>query len=169
MTPHPLQTLADILPPGHRSVVHELVLLDGPAWKEWSFLAAPVRGFGGVAVLRAGEAFPFSTKYGTRIYAFAQGEVPPAELTETWKAAHSSAAPPVDEVAFVPVLSSLNRIVHTLSIEEVGAGTLRLALAGDERDHSWPPFLTWLVLVLLVAAGLLGYLRLRRRRAAEGA
>jgi hypothetical protein len=157
--------LADLIPPGQRPIVHELVLAEGPAWEDWGFLASPVRGFGGVTVIRPGEPFRFSGKYGTRIYAYRAGEAPPAELTDAWKAEHPSARPPVEHVGFVALTSPLTRLEHTLAVEAVAPDALRLAVVEQHRVHAWPGYLVWLVPLVLVAGGAFGFVRLRRRRA----
>ncbi|MBI5364686.1 MAG: hypothetical protein HZA53_16030, partial [Planctomycetes bacterium] len=93
--------LADLVLPGTKGVVLELVLEPGPAWTDWSFVAYPTRGFHVAERLEPGKAFRFSGKYATRLYAVKAGEEAPAELDEAWRANHPSCDPPVQQVADV--------------------------------------------------------------------
>ena len=58
----------DILPPGHKSVRHQLALEIGEGQAEAKFVAWPIAGLRGAGLIEPGQPFSFSTKYGTRIY-----------------------------------------------------------------------------------------------------
>lgn len=161
-----LSLLADLVLPGTKGVVHELVLEDGPAWKEWGFVGFPMRGFHGVERLEPGRPFRFSGKYGTRIYAVPIGEDVPAELDAAWCALHANSTPPVGEVKHVGTWDPLERVLTRVRVDGVEGTSLRLSVATETREHAWPPFLSWAVPIVLVAGGIALIVRLRRGRRA---
>jgi len=154
--------LADLILPGAKDVRHELVLEDGPAWKDWVFVGYPMHGFRGLERLHPGEPFRFSSKYGTRLYAARPDEPLPAELDDAWKSSHPSSAPPVEQVRFVGLWNPLARIETRARVDGVDGAAIQLTVTGETREHAWPPFLNWAVPVVLVACGV--WLLLRRRR-----
>lgn len=158
----------DLLPPGHRAVQHELVL-EVPAGTAAPLLVAfPTAGFTTPRRVVPGEPFPFSNKYGTRLYQVAAGENLPRSIDDAWQAAHRSAAIPVVEVHSVPWASPLARVVTTLRcLPPAADGSLQLTVTGEQRfDAQGQPLggngeLLLLLLPVAVGAGWLWWLARR--------
>lgn len=161
---------SDVLLPGTRPVRHELVLEPSPHFAEHDFVAAPVRGFGGITRIEPGVPFTFSSKYGTRLFAIEPG----AECPEGYESpegpavariARAVGAIPLAQVASVPVTSTLESITTRLRIASIADGRIELAVVDTETERDLGERI-WLVLVPgLGLAGLL-WLWLRRRRKA---
>ncbi len=159
----------DILPMGHRAVVHELVVEASPALAGWRLVATPTRGFHGVHAVEPGAPFTFSSKYGTKLYAIRDGDpLPPHPVPAEWKKAHPSSPIPVAQVATVAIGDSTARVVTTLRIETVDAETLKVAEIETKRfdaDGEVPGRgVSIAVLIGAAAAGLTALVRLLRRR-----
>ena len=60
--------LPDLIPAGHHRVKNEVVFVESGALASVRLVAAPAAGFGGVEEIVAGRPFPYSRKYGTRVY-----------------------------------------------------------------------------------------------------
>lgn len=157
----------DLIPPGHRPVVHELVFdrLELPPGTR--LVATPVRGFGGVEEVQAGTPFRFSSKYGTAFHLVPEGE----EVTAPGRDLdHPSAAPPVGEIRSLPLVNPVARVLTTLALDGAEAGELRLSVVNEERfDANGEPvgpgsYAPWIAVLLLgvIAVHKLGQ---RRRRA----
>lgn len=157
----------DLIPPGHRLVVHELVFdrLELPPGTR--LVATPVRGFGGVEEVQAGAPFRFSSKYGTAFFLVPEGEVVTAPGRDL---EHPSAAPPVGEIRSLPLVNPVARVLTTLAFDGVEAGELRLSVVEEEHfDATGEPvgpgtYAPWIAVLLLgvIAVHKLGQ---RRRRA----
>lgn len=116
---------ADVISMGHHPVDHTLVLETSPEVEGRRLVAAPVRGFGGVARIEQGVPFAFSGKYGTLFYAVPSGEelppfVPPFDRDDAADgAAEWSAFPswrvPVGEISQVPDSNPLARVETRIS------------------------------------------------------
>lgn len=162
----------DVLPPGHQSVRHELTLRWPSDGEQHVFYASPTRGFGSSHRIVAGEPFPFSSKYGTRIYALPRDAEPPVGH-EAWLASPwPRTAPPVAEVSSVPAGQPLARVETALAVRLVRGDTIELEVLGERRfDRSGAPLGAGSSLPLLAIAALGGLLllRLARRRPPAGA
>lgn len=161
--------LADLVLPGTKPVEHRLVLDPGPHGTEWRFLAFPVRGFGGVEHVLPEQPFEFSSKYGTRIYAVRPDETVPERPDAEWITKHPVGAIPVSEVHAVGLADPLSSVETRLRVDGVDATAVRLSIVGEEREHAWPPFLTWAVPAGGVALGVFLLLCFVRRRSARTA
>ncbi|MEE2939379.1 MAG: hypothetical protein VX460_03230 [Planctomycetota bacterium] len=159
----------DLIPPGHRPVVHELVFEQLELPPGTRLVATPVRGFGGVEVVRQGAPFRFSSKYGTTFFLVPEGEditapEPGRDLD------HPSAAPPLGEIRSLPLVNPVARVLTTLALDGVEAGELRLRVVEEARfDATGEPigpgtYAPWIAVLLLgvIAVHELGK---RRRRA----
>lgn len=146
----------DLLLPGHTPAKHELVL----TWDDTvptRFIASPERRHWGYRILTRGEPFPFSTKYGTRIYAVpAAAELPDPKSTlrdSPWP----SAAIPVRELSSVRAGYPVTRVLTRLRISSLRDDGLELAVVDEQRYGMFdlpvvgPP---WLPLVLIAGFGL---------------
>lgn len=71
--------LADLILPGNKAVDHQLVFQDSELFQRYRFVAAPIAGFQGVAVIQPGVSFRFSSKYGTKIYVVPDGQPDPVQ------------------------------------------------------------------------------------------
>lgn len=156
----------DMLLPGHTATKHELVLTWDDAVRE-RFVASPGRRLHGSRLLTRGEPFPFSSKYGTRIYAVpADAVLPDAKATlreSTWP----SAAIPVREVASVRNGYPVTRVLTTLRVAAVRDDGLELEVIDEQRFGMFDlPIVgpIWLPLVLIAG---FGFVLLRRFHAAR--
>lgn len=156
--------LLDVLPPGERAVVHELVLLPTPALEAWKIVAAPTAGFSGHVVVVSGEPFRFSTKYGTRLFACERDEVVPERLDDAWMNAHRPTPIPVKQVASVSIASPLERLTTRLQVDAVGPERIALHVVDEQRVNAFPPAAIGALLVALALLGLFGLVLARRRR-----
>jgi hypothetical protein len=167
----------DVLPPGHRSLTHELVLEASPLFEVFELYAWPVAGFSGETHIVPGQAFQFSSKYGTRIFAFDKGAKFPAaaiawidhdpsaaDLTE--HGVRAVGAIPVQEQDSAPIGSPVERVLTHLRVAAVADGEVRLEVVGEdvERDQS-----TLLALGGALSAGVVGLGLLLRARRRAGA
>ncbi|MCB9914348.1 MAG: hypothetical protein H6828_04240 [Planctomycetes bacterium] len=156
----------DVLPPGYHDVEHVLVL-EGDA-HGWRLVAAPTAGFG-VREVRVGEPFEFSSKYGTRLWAFAAG----AAVPERWEAGtfegHALVADLPAEVASVPLRNPVQRVETHLALEGLADGELRLRRVSETRTGSvrgaLGTMLPGALIGALVALGVVALLVVRRGRA----
>lgn len=123
----------DVLLPGTRPVEHVLVLDWAEVPDGTRFVASPMRGFHGHHVIRRGEPFAFSGKYGTRILVAPPGAVLPAPERAVRGEGWPSAAVPVAEVASAALASPLQRVVTTLRVARVDERELELAVTGEQR------------------------------------
>lgn len=136
---------ADVLPPGSRGIEHTLVLQPSPWFERLELHAFPTAGFGGATRLAPGEPFTFSSKYGTRIYAFEPGTAPEEwkldldagnlrdpRLDAPWSALGEI---PVQEDDAVPIASPVESVRTTLRIASIEAGAIRLDVV--DEDVEW--------------------------------
>lgn len=162
----------DVLPPGHRPVVHELVVEASSHFTELDFHAAPIRGlappdgFGIHARIVPGEPFAFSSKYGTRIYALAKGATFPEDRAAMAAVAVASGDIPVQATTGVPAISPVERVLTTLRIASVADGRIELQVVGEHED--WDALVP-AVVGLTFAVGVAGMIVLARRRKAQPA
>jgi hypothetical protein len=154
----------DVLPPGQRAVVHELVLVPSRALDGWTIVAAPTAGFGGHHVIVPGEPFGFSSKYGTRLFAATADESIPSELDDAWMLRHRATEIPVARVSSVPLTSPLQRITTRLFVDSVGPSRVSLHVVDEQRVNAFPPGFVWAGIGVLAALGLFGLMLVRRRR-----
>lgn len=159
----------DLIPPGHRGVVHELVFDELELPEGTRLVATPVRGFGGVEEVTPGTPFRFSSKYGTTFFLVpVDAEISAPRPGDDLD--HPRSAPPVGEIGSLPLVSPVERIVTTLAFDGVEDGRLLLRAVGEERfDGSGEPvglrsYAPWIAVLLLgvIAVYKLGQ---RRRRA----
>ncbi len=165
---------ADIIPAGHHSVRHVLVLEDDPRLADVTLVLAPVRGFGGTEVLAPGTEQTFSGKYGTRVYALRPGEPVPETPDDLKTKAFASGAIPVGHTSFVSNSNPTQEMISTIRFDGIEGtdvkldhvATQRFGVDGGEVDGPW-------TMVVMIAVGALGLLLvvllLRRRRAAADA
>ena len=156
----------DLIPPGHRPVVHELAFdrLELPPGTR--LVATPVRGFGGVEEVQAGAPFRFSSKYGTTFFLVPENEDVVAP-EPGHGLGHPSAAPPVGEIRSLPLVNPVARVLTTLAFDGVEAGELRLSVVNEERfDANGEPvgpgsYAPWIAVLLL---GVIAVHKLGQRR-----
>jgi hypothetical protein len=127
----------DLLQPGHREVVHELVMEPSPHFESFDIVAFPVRGFGGHTRVLADQPFEFSSKYGTRIYALQPGAEVPDDREALHALAQASGDLPVSEVSSVALTSPVESVLTRLRIESIADGALRLQVV--EHHESFEP------------------------------
>ena len=164
---------ADIIPEGHQSVTHVLVLDDCALPDDVRFFLAPTRGFGGVHAWLPGMGARFSGKYGTRVYALRAGVEAPETPKELAAAAFASGKIPVAHESNAPNLDPTHRIVSlvrltgiegdTIMFEEVDTRRYTLVEDGSQVEaYVFPnfPVLGGVALVGIVLGVLIG----RRRR-----
>jgi hypothetical protein len=163
--------LPDLLPPGHRSVEHLLVVTADGTPAGMRLVAAPVRGLHGVHAVVAGEPFAFSQKYGTRLFLLpADAGVPEFEPAWLERHAHSESFP---QIASVPLGSPLHRVVTTWRIQALDGRRIALERVAEQRfDAAGLPLLAgsdWLPLAIVGALGAAWLVRLARQRPAARA
>lgn len=130
-----LAAIPDILPIGHKSVRHELVL----EWDEGQhagvrFVASPVRGFHGHVVIESGKPFRFSSKYGTRVYVIpASVALPDARERIARDAQYEVLAIPRGEVRSIAVTHALARVRTTLRVARDADGKRQLVVSDEAR------------------------------------
>jgi hypothetical protein len=167
----------DVLPDGHRSLTHELELEASPHFAEFELYAWPVAGFGGETHIVPGEAFRFSSKYGTRIFAFDKGaqfsaaaidwivdDPSPAALAE--HGVRAVGAVPVQEQGSAPIGSPVQRVLTRLRVVSVADGEVRLEVVEElvQRDP-----IALVALAGALSAGVVGLGLLIRARRRAGA
>jgi hypothetical protein len=161
---------ADLIPPGHKGVEHLLVFEKSPALEQHRLVAAPVSGFRGTTEVRAGQRFSFSSKYGTRFYLIPKEVTSLPEYDRDLYSQWPSVAPPVNEVASVPIVSPVNSVLTTLRLADVTSGQPQIEVVADQemgdnnravswKSHVWRP----LVLIPVGIAVLLTTLFILRR------
>ncbi len=166
--------MADLLPTGHRHVTHELVFEDSDALANHRLVAAPIAGFSGVHVIRPGERFRFSSKYGTRFYLVPDGETDfeqfDRERFDNW----ANRRPPRGEIRSVPWTSPVRSALTTLRFDGVVDGKPQISMVDHiEMDAAGNPASVVKQLVIYSIPILLGLVlcvwvfRWNRKRAHE--
>lgn len=157
-------TLADILPPGHRAIKHELVFVESDLLSDHRLIATPTRGLRGAVEVKAGQPFSFSTKYGTRLYIAPDDAALPengkSDVAPDWL----SAEPPIHDIRSVPWYSPVESALTTCRLAAVGPDGPQIDLVEHVTlDAQGRPASglrrTWL-LAAIAAVGLLGCLGL---------
>jgi len=158
----------DVLPPGTRSVRHELVIEPDARLDDWKLVASSELGLGPAnLVVQPGEPFRFSAKYRTRLYAVSRSEVIPEWLSTEWRATHASAEPPVAEVHSVVSLSPIESILTTLRVERIDERALVFTVAREDTTYAYPQLALWIGVGALFVGGVVGLFLLRRRQRAK--
>ena len=167
--------LPDVLPPGHKSVEHLLVLEPDPELVGSRFVAWPTAGFGPSIAIEPGVPFAFSSKYGTSIYHLPSGETWPGDdaIDDAFKRQHSLGLP-CAEVSSVSAWQPLARIESWFAVAAKGDGALHFTAtrelrfddAGNPVDGAalWP----WLCSIVALGAGGLWLLCKRADPASAG-
>ncbi len=166
--------LADLIPPGHKGVTHQLVFVDSPALAQHRLVAAPIRGLHGAEEVSAGHPFEFSSKYGTRLYLIPEDVMPLPEFDRELYSQWPSEEPPVGEITSVPMISPVASIVTKVRLVSATSGPPKMELVAEEElddsrtPVSWKNYL-WRPLILVPAGIAILFLTvriLRRRRVA---
>ena len=164
----------DVILPGQKGVLHELVLEWGEDQGQVEFWAWPLAGFGGPRKIVAGEPFRFSGKYGTRIYRFAAGEAwpdprsweSPHEPPEGFLQSHPRGIP-CYEINRASVMHPLDSVRSVYRVVGAQQGALQFEFVSEQRFDArgnlinlgaLTPFLVGIALV-----GLVGLVRIARR------
>ncbi len=128
---------ADVLPPGHKSVDHELVFEDSVLLAENRLIAAPTAGFQGVVVIKPGERFSFSTKYGTEFYFVPKDEPLPTDFDRESFSKWLHCSPPVHEISSVPWTSPVSSVLTVLKLDAItDAGPVVSVVHRSESDSA---------------------------------
>jgi hypothetical protein len=159
----------DVVFEGHRTVAHTIVLEGDPGG--YQLMVAPTVGFG-VKEVQVGVPFYFSSKYGSRLWAFRKDvELPTRWEKELFEEQALMAQLPA-QIAQVPDSSSLRSVQTRMRLSGLDNGKLELTFVSELRDppgaseHADLRFV-WLGIALLGTVLVL-VLGLRRRRR-EGA
>lgn len=126
-------TLADLLPPGHKAVDHYLIFTSSAALQNHRLVAAPIRGLHGFAEIRQGQPVPFSTKYGTRIFAVPTDYQLPEECKPEDLEDFPSTAPPVHAITSLSVLRSTTQIKTFCEVTSVTETAVVIKATGEEE------------------------------------
>lgn len=124
---------ADLIPPGHKSIKHQLVFLDSPLLTEHRLIAAPVRGFGGFSEVKAGHPFYFSSKYGTKIYAVPKDYQPPTRYSPGEALPFPHSEPPTNSITSVSLLQNTSRIETHCRLVAVTETSLEIEVTEEIR------------------------------------
>ena len=167
---------ADILPPGYRSISHQLVFESSPLFDDYCLVAAPIRGFGGIHVVVPGQPFQFSSKYGTRLYLIPESVAEKLKFDREYFDQWPSTLPPVSEIRSVPLISPVASVVTTVRFANLQGGKPNIIVVDHkELDSGGKPasYLRaywWLIFPVVggvvVLAGV--FRRLRSRSANSG-
>ena len=128
---------ADVIPPGHKSVDHELVFEDSLLLAEYRLIAAPTAGFHGVVVIKPNEPFSFSTKYGTKFYLVPKDEPLPTDFDRESFSKWLHCSPPVHEISSVPWTSPISSVLTVLRLDAItDTGPVVAVVHSSERDSA---------------------------------
>lgn len=154
----PCIAVADVLPPGHKSVHHELVFVASDALSASRLVAAPTAGFHGVAVIKPGERISFSSKYGTKFYLVPNDQPLPTDFDRDQFAQLLQVSPPVHEISSVPWTSSVSSALTVLKLESVSDSGLVITVVEhselDSMGNIADTSRSWLIVVAVVVVGL---------------
>lgn len=168
----PLAAVPDVLTPGHRPVVHEMVVEAGGVPQGMRLVAAPVRGFGGVHEVVPGQPFGFSAKYGTRLYLLPADASLPAEWSRDWIGVHPC-SDRFDERASVPLGAALARVLTTWRVLGVQEGRILMQFVREQHfdaaANPLTPSWRWLLLLAIAAGGAFWLVRTARSRSPDPA
>lgn len=170
---------ADLIPPGHKSIKHQLVFLDSPLLTEHRLIAAPVRGFGGFSEVKAGHPFYFSSKYGTKIYAVPKDYQPPTRYSPGEALPFPHSEPPTNSITSVSLLQNTSRIETHCRLVAVTETSLEIEVTEeirfDELNNVTTGGLSLLGKIAISLVGLAGCLALwivkkfgKRQNSTEG-
>jgi len=174
-----LPSSPDLIQPGYKRV-EQLVAIENPRdFDGWFVVAATLLGPIDVTVVEPGVPFPYSSKYGTRVYGLPVGTPVPEALVDgrPHGAAFDgfpSAHPPVTQPSEVAFYSPTNRALTTLRIlrlDESGIGLKQVStqtLDAHGRPVAW--WRLWVLPLGALAVGLaaLTWLVRQRRQRATG-
>lgn len=167
----PLTGEGDVLLPGHKNVKHELVFEDSELLRENRLVAAPIAGFSGAEVIKAGTPFRFSSKYGTRFYLI-PGDTPVPKFDQDVFAQWPNCKPPRGEIRSVPVSNPVASALTTLRFTEIGDSGPVIEEVGhvelDRFGEVASPTRSIIYFGLLIAAGLVLCLVAIRRMKSSG-
>jgi hypothetical protein len=134
------KTWADLIPPGHKSVHHELVFEDSALLAENRLIAAPTAGFHGVVVIKPGERFSFSSKYGTEFYLVPKDEPLPTDFERETFSKWFHCSPPVQEISSVPWTSPVAKALTVLTLDTISeTGPVITVVSHSELDSAGNP------------------------------
>lgn len=170
---------ADIMPPGHKGVSHQLVFQASEPLSQHRLVAAPIAGFHGQFEIIADQPFHFSSKYGTRIYLVPETVEEIPKFEKAVYAKWPSVLPPIGEIGSVPIWSPVKSALSTIelvSVEGVELDLKRVShveydssgnVVTDFQKRFWS-VASWLIPILSILAGLflcvVVYFRVRKTR-----
>ncbi|MEX1026019.1 MAG: hypothetical protein WD226_13175 [Planctomycetota bacterium] len=165
----------DVLPRGDHRVKNEVVFVESEALRAVRLVASPTAGFGGVEEVEVGQPFPYSLKYGTKVYAVPRGielEFPSSFRDQDWPCSTVEIGGHDTASDFSPVYARL----ITVKLLAVGPERLELERVDrveiDQNGQPVDPSMIYLRTAGWVALGLFLLIALRRhrqRRAAKAA
>lgn len=133
-----LPVFADLIPPGFKSVEHKLVFVESQMLQDHRLVAAPVRGFKGVAEIQAGIPFRFSSKYRTRFYLVPKDMDLPSDFDQEQFANWPSVEPPCTEVSVAPLISTVASALTTLRLAGIASdGSLQIEIVKHQIFDSF--------------------------------
>ncbi len=166
LTLWPSVVSADVLPAGHKRVNHELVFEDSELLNKQRVIAAPIAGFHGVLVVKPGERFSFSSKYGTKFYLVPKDEPLPTDFDPDLFSKWPNSFPPVQEISSVPWTSSVESALTVLTLDSISETGLVVSVVGHaENDSTGKPADSgrrWLIGAAVVIVGCLLCVAARR-------
>lgn len=165
---------ADLLPPGHKSVKHEMVFVESEPLSSHRIIATPTRGFSGVEEIEPGKPFRFSSKYGTRLYSVPENIELPKKFDLDFFEQWPSCDPPVRETKSVPIVSPVKSKLTTVRLASVSPDGLIIEVVSDESfDWTGKPAnvlrFYWPLFVPVFLGGTLCFWMARRKRARKNA
>lgn len=170
------QGKADVLPPGDKSIEHQLVFESSPLFDDYRLVAAPIRGFEGVHVVVPGQPFQFSSKYGTRFYLIPESDTEDLKFDREYFDHWPSSLPPVSQIPSVPITSPVASAVTTVRFADVQDGKPHIIvvdhkeLESSGKPASYRRAYWWLIFPVVGGVVLLAsvFRRLRSRDANSG-
>jgi hypothetical protein len=135
---------ADILPPGHKNIDHQLVFESSPLFDEYCLVAAPIRGFSGFHIVVPGQPFHFSSKYGTRLYLIPKSVAADLKFDREQFDQWPSTLPPVSQIASVFKGSPIDSAVTTARFVGLRDGKPEIVVVEHkELDAAGKPISYW--------------------------
>ena len=157
---------SDVIPPGHKPVVHDILIAGTERFPEYTFFVAPTSMAGGVHRVRPGQPIRFYKLASPRLWAV-KGPVPATPtLLDLDQPGNPRSSETFHQASTVPELDPTSRIRTTVTVKSIDKGVLRLERV-DKRSRS-PEQPSDPALALLALIGVLGLTSIARSRRQTG-
>ena len=151
---------ADVLPPGHKTVAHDIFIEGMEAFPEYAFFVGPLSMTGGVQEVMPGHSLSFYKFAAPLLWAVRKPVAETPTLSELRDSSNPRSEKPFFVISSVPRSDPTTRIRTTFTVKSVEKGVIHLERSDKRSSREREP--SDRVLALLSLAGVLGLAVLSR-------